>query len=195
MATISQFGIPGIGTGINQPKLKHNWRVVFAGIGAEGTSSQPLSMQAISFTRPKLNFQKVELHRYNSRAYIASKHEWQPVELVLEDDVTGAASQVINDQVSKQQFLIGAEGPFLGRGQEGSIYKFAARVELLDGQEQVIERWILQGCFLEAIDWGDLAYSDGEAVTISTTISYDHAYQDTLSGYQHDGIALGGSGR
>ena len=62
MATINDFGIPGVGTGILQPKLKNRWRVTFANLGG-GTDSQPLSMQAISATRPQLTFEEVALHR------------------------------------------------------------------------------------------------------------------------------------
>lgn len=194
MATINQLGIPGVGTGILQPKLKNHWRVTFSGIGAEGSSSQPLSMQVVTVDRPKLSFQKTELHRYNSRAYVAGKHEFQPMNMSIEDDVTGSASKVVNDQVSKQQFLIGAEGPFLGQSPEGSIYKFATKIELMDGQEQVIETWVMQGCFLENIDYNDLDYGNGEAVMINLVISFDHAFQE-LDGYvAGEGVALGGAG-
>lgn len=194
MATINQMGIPGVGTGILQPKLKNRWRVTFIGIGADGSSSQPLSHQAVTVTRPSLSFAEVELHRYNSRAYVAGKHEWQPCQVSFEDDVTGSASRIINDQVSKQQFLIGAEGPFLGSAQEGSIYKFATKIEMLDGKEQVIEKWIMQGCFIQQADYTDLDYSASEAVMINLTLRFDHAYQE-IGGYNAgQGIALGGSG-
>lgn len=188
------MGIPGVGTGILQPKLKNRWRVTFIGIGADGSSSQPLSHQAVTVTRPSLSFAEVELHRYNSRAYVAGKHEWQPCQISFEDDVTGSASRIINDQVSKQQFLIGAEGPFLGAAEEGSIYKFAAKIEMLDGKEQVIEKWVMQGCFIQQADYTDLDFSASEAVMINLTLRFDHAYQE-IGGYNAgQGIALGGAG-
>ena len=55
MATINDIGIPGIGTGILHPKQKHRWRVTFANLGG-GADSQPLSMQAVTVTRPSLSF-------------------------------------------------------------------------------------------------------------------------------------------
>ena len=58
MATINDIGIPGIGTGILQPKLKNLWRVTFANLGG-GTDAQPLSLQAINITRPTLSFEEV----------------------------------------------------------------------------------------------------------------------------------------
>ncbi len=194
MATINQLGIPGVGTGILQPKLKNRWRVTFIGIGAAGASSQPLSMQAVTITRPSLTFQEVELHRYNSRAYVAGKHEWEACQVSLEDDVTGSASKIVNDQISKQQFLIGAEGPFLGAAEEGSIYKFATKIEMLDGQEQPIERWVMQGCFIQQADYTDLDFGVSEAVMINLTLRFDHAFQE-IEGYNAgEGVALGGAG-
>ena len=194
MATINQFGIPGVGQGILQPKLKNRWRVTFSGMGTDGTSAQPLSHQAVTVTRPQLSFEQIELNRYNSRAYVAGRHEWQPMALTFEDDVTGSASRVVNDQISKQQFLIGAEGPFLGASQEGSIYKFSTKIEMLDGQEQSIERWIVQGCFIQEVDYTDLDYADSAAVMINLQIRFDHAFQE-IEGYNAgEGVALGGDG-
>ena len=60
MATINNIGIPGIGTGILQPKQKHRWRVTFPDIGA-GAESQPLSMQAITVTLTKFSLTDTSL--------------------------------------------------------------------------------------------------------------------------------------
>lgn len=194
MATINDIGIPGIGTGILQPKLKNLFRVTFANMGG-GTDSQPLSLQAITATRPSLSFEEVQLDRYNSRAFVAGKHTFEPMTVVFEDDVTGTASRVIQEQLQAQQWLIGAEGPWLGKGEEGSIYKFVTYLDMLDGKEQVIERWTMEGCYLSAVDYTDLGYAESAAVQISCTIRYDHARQD-IGGYNAgEGIATGGAGR
>lgn len=194
MATINDIGIPGIGTGILQPKMKNRWRVTFANMGG-GIDSQPLSLQAITVTRPVLSFEEVQLDRYNSRAYVAGKYTFEPMTITFEDDVTGQASQVIQDQVQQQQFLIGAEGPFLAASGEGSLYKFVTYLDQLDGNEQVIETWTVEGCFIQNIDYMDLDYAASEAVQITLTIRYDHARQD-LGGYdQGQGVATGGAGR
>lgn len=194
MATINDFGIPGIGTGILQPKLKNLWRVTFANLGG-GADAQPLSLQAVTVTRPTFSFEEVQLDRYNSRAWVAGKHMWEPFTITFEDDVTGSASQVLQEQLQAQQFLIGAEGPFLGKGQEGSLYKFVTYLDMLDGKEQVIEKWTIEGCFIQVIDYTDLDYADSAAVQITITIRYDHARQD-ISGYDAgEGVATGGAGR
>ena len=194
MATINDIGIPGVGSGILQPKQKNRWRITFANLGG-GEDSQPLSMQAITVTRPVLSFEEVQLDRYVSRAWIAGKYTFEPMTLVFEDDVTGSASKVLQAQLQKQQWLIGAEGQWLAAAGEGSLYKFVTYLDLLDGNEQLIEKWTVEGCWLQNVDYTDLDYAAGDAVTISTTIRYDHARQN-IGGYdQGEGVATGGAGR
>lgn len=194
MATINDIGIPGIGTGILQPKLKNLWRITFANLGG-GADSQPLSLQAVNVTRPSISFEEVELHRYNSRAFVAGKHLFEPCTITFEDDVTGTATKVIQEQMQKQQWLIGAEGPWLGKGEEGSLYKFVTYLDLMDGKEQVIEKWTMEGCFFQQVDYTDLDYSDNTQVQITCTIRYDHARQGELNGYDAgEGVATGGAG-
>lgn len=194
MATINDIGIPGVGTGILQPRLKHKWRITFANLGG-GADAQPLSMQAITVTRPVLNFEEVQLDRYNSRAWIAGKHTFEPITISFQDDVTGTASQVIQEQLQKQQFLIGAEGPWLASAGEGSLYKFVMYMDSLDGNEQVIEKWTIEGGWFQNVDYTDYDYSVSEPVLITATVRYDHARQD-IGGYnQGEGVATGGAGR
>jgi len=194
MATINDIGIPGVGSGILQPKQKNRWRITFANLGG-GEDSQPLSMQAITVTRPVLSFEEIQLDRYVSRAWIAGKYTFEPMTLTFEDDVTGTAAKVLQAQLQKQQWLIGAEGQWLAAAGEGSLYKFVTYLDMMDGNEQVIEKWTVEGCWLQNIDYSDLDYAAGDAVVVSTTIRYDHARQN-IGGYdQGEGVALGGAGR
>lgn len=194
MATINDIGIPGVGSGILQPKLKNRWRVTFANMGG-GADSQPLSLQAVTLTRPVLSFEEVQLDRYNARAYVAGKYTFEPMTITFEDDVTSTATQVLQEQIQNQQFLIGAEGQWLAAAGEGSLYKFVTYLDLLDGNEQVIEKWTVEGCFIQNIDYMDLDYAASEAVQITVTLRYDHARQDAGGYDQGQGVALGGAGR
>lgn len=193
MATINDMGIPGVGTGYLQPKQKNRWRVTFANLGG-GVDSQPLSMQAIQIKRPTIQFEEIQLDRYTTRSFIAGKYTFEPVDVTFEDDVTGTATKVIQEQLQKQQWLIGAEGQWMAASGEGSLYKFVTYLDQLDGNDQVIERWTMEGCWFNQVDYTDLDYSSGDVVTITASIRYDHARQ-TIGGYdQGEGIATGGAG-
>jgi len=192
MATLSQVGIPGVGFGILMPKLKNRWRVTFQGIGANtGGNSSDLSMQAITVTRPNLSFEQIKLDRYNSTAYVAGKHEWEPCNLVVQDDITGLATAIIQSQLEAQQLLIGADGPWLATAATASAYKFGVKLDLLDGNELIVEQWLLEGCWIANSDFGELDYAASEAVTISLQVRFDHARQIIVQAGL--GTAIGGT--
>jgi hypothetical protein len=178
MATINSLGIPlpGNSTNILHPKQKNRWRVRFANIGNASTS-ESISLQAISVSRPTVKFGKVEVHRYNSVAYIAGKHSWEPIELVVEDDVTNVTTRSIQQQINKQQWLIGNEGPWLRSAEEGANYKFVVYIDTLNGADVVTETWALSGCWIEEAKYDTLEYAEDKAVQISLTIQFDIAHQ------------------
>jgi hypothetical protein len=194
MATLSQVGIAGIGNGILHPKHKNRWRIIFSGLGgsAGATAGLPndLSMQAVTFTRPSLNFEEVQLDRYNSRAFVAGKHSFDPCQITVEDDVTNKASTAIQTQLEAQQRLIGATGPWLNTEPTAFGYKFGMMCEMLDGNEIVTESWKYEGCFLQAVDYTDLDYSTGEKVMINLTVRFDHTRQVLVPSVT--GSAIGG---
>lgn len=194
MATLSQAGIAGVGNGILHPKHKNRWRVLFTGLGGNlGASAgvpNDLSMQVITVTRPSLNFEEIQLDRYNSRAYVGGKHTFDPCQMTVEDDVTNKASNAIQTQLERQQRLIGATGPWLNTEATAFGYKFGMTLEMLDGNETVVEGWKYEGCFLQAVDWTDLDYSTGEKVTINLTVRFDHVRQLLIPTVT--GSALGG---
>jgi hypothetical protein len=68
----------------------------------------------------------------------------------------------------------------------GINYKFQLVFEMLDGGNgntlpTVLEAWELDGCFLSAVDYGDMAYNSNDAVQIALTVKFDNAIQ-TIGG-------------
>ncbi len=195
MATLSQFGIPGGGFGILHPKLAHKWQVRFVGLARLVPSANPrdLTRQATNVSRPNLSFEESPQHRYNSTSYVAGKHSWDPISFTVEDDITGLASYAVQGQLETQQRIIGADlpGNWLNTAATGSDYKFGMQLEMLDGNEGVVETWNLEGCWIMSCDWGPLDYADGAtAVKMDLQIRFDHAFQSlTGAGY---GTALAG---
>ena len=131
MATLSQAGIPGVGTGVLQPKAKNKWQVLFSGLGgtlgatASGVQSD-LSAQVITVTRPSISYEEVQLDRYNTRVYVAGKYTFEPCSMTIEDDITNRASTAIQTQLEMQQRLVGASGPWLNSEATAFGYKFGS---------------------------------------------------------------------
>ena len=68
--------------------------------------------------------------------------------------------------------------------------------DTLDGKEQIIEQWVVEGCWFQTVDYTDLDYADSAAVQVTCTVRYDHARQEQLNGYDAgEGVATGGAGR
>lgn len=158
-----------------------------------GTNSRDLTMQTTNLTLPNLTFEEVTLHRYNSTAYVAGKHSWEAITVTVEDDITGLAATVVKNQLETQQRIIGADldGRWLNTAATGSDYKFGIKIDQLDGDEGVVQTWILEGAQIMNADFGDRDYSASEAATITMQIRFDHArHIESGSGY---GTALGGS--
>lgn len=189
MGLISDLGVEG--TGILHPQHKNRWAVSF--IGLPGVAHE-LKLQAITADRPKLEFEKITLDRYNTRAYIAGKYTWQTISITFESDLGGMVAAGIQAQLERQQRIIGpGAAPVLPAASHGNIYKFGTQIAMLDGDRNTAtEFWFIEGCYFENVDWGDLDYSASETVKIVTTISYDHA-REVLTGVHTGASALGGA--
>lgn len=194
MATLSQVGIAGVGNGVLHPKHKNKWRALFTGLGGVlGSNSgvpNDLSLQVVMFTRPSLTYEEIQLDRYNSRVYVAGKHSFEACQMTVEDDVTNRAANAIQTQLERQQRLIGVTGPWLNTEATAFTYKFGMVLEMLDGNEAVVESWKYEGCFLQSVNWGEVDYTTGEKMTIALTVRFDHARQVLVSAVT--GSAIGG---
>ncbi len=179
MAILSDVGNDILNLGIYQPKLRNRWLLTFIGTaGGSNQDSDFLTVQAITASRPKLTFEKIKLDRYNSRVFIAGKHSFDPMNIVFEDDTGGLVAQALQAQLESQQAIIAqTPAPLMPASAAGELYKFAIRLDMLDGNETIFESWSIEGCWIETIDWTDLDYAASEVVKINMTVSFDHARQ------------------
>jgi hypothetical protein len=197
MALITDMGVTQGAGGIIMPMLKNKWQVEFFSIGGargDGGStnrSDILTLQAITGDRPKVSFEEIQLDRYNSRAWIAGKHTWEPVTFTFESDIGGRVSRVIQEQLEKQQALIApGHGRVMNTAASGSQYKFSMVVTMLDGDITPLEQWAYEGVWIQNVDYGDLDYAASEAVKLPITFRFDHARQMILG---QNGKATGGT--
>jgi len=183
MATILNLGTPGTTPGILEPKHSHRFVVQFQNIGG-AQDSQVLTRQCIAATKPQITFNQIELHRYNSKAYVAGKHEWNPTTLTIEDDIGNGAAVVLQAQIERQLSLIadGAAPLGLSAGVSGGAYKFNTIILQLDGTgsdtglTNFLEKWTLQGCWIQDAAFGELATENDAALQIILQLRFDHAF-------------------
>jgi hypothetical protein len=127
--------------------------------------------------RPSVNFNPITLDVYNSKVYLQGKPEWQETSINFRDDAGGNVARLIGEQLQKQfDFLEQASAV------SGANYKFVLRYEVLDGgngaaQPNVLEEWMLYGCFISSVDYQDLNYATNDPATIALNIRFDNAIQ------------------
>ena len=171
MAVITTLGVPdnqGNTTTI-MPKLAYRFRVNFIGESFSGVPTRSV----ISVTRPSLTHDEVLVDAYNSRIYLAGKHTWDPVTVVLRDDVDSAVLRELNNQLNRQ-----VDHANQASSRAGSGYKFQMVVESLDGANPkpgVLDTFELAGCYIAKIQDGDMAYSNSDQVQVTVSIRYDNA--------------------
>lgn len=177
MATLNKFGVP-LGAdgsegrvGLLQPKLKYRFRVRTVDFGPTNDQIN-LSQQVMSITKPQVTQEEVLIDSYNSKAWVAGKHLWNPVSLVVRDDITNAVSKLVGFQLQKQLNHFEQTSPASGQN-----YKFTTFIETLDGGDVVVqEQWVLEGCWLQDTNYDTLDYAAGaEHQIITMSIRFDNA--------------------
>lgn len=171
MAVITTLGVPdnaGNTTTI-MPKLQYRFRVTFIG---DGFSASP-TRSVISVSRPSLTHDEVLIDAYNSRINLAGKHTWDPITVVLRDDVDSVVIRELNNQLNRQ-----VDHANQSSSRAGSGYKFQMTVESLDGANPtpgVLDKFELAGCYIQNIQYGEMAYAASEQVQVTVSVRYDNA--------------------
>jgi len=188
MADLGKFGVPLAGQklGILHPKQAYRFRVIFKNFGSN-TKFRELTQNIVTVTRPSLTHDMATLESYNSRAYIAGKHTWTSVELTIRDDITNAVISEVGAQVQKQVNHYEQTSAVAGIN-----YKFGLEIHSLDGtNNEELESWELDGCFIESVAYPQGDYASSEANVVTLTIRYDNATQ--IAGPNtNDGTTVGG---
>lgn len=183
MATVQNFGVPQLSAGSNDspllmPKLAYRFRVTllnFGGLAATNT----LTSQVVSVTKPNLTHEEITVDVYNSKIYLAGKHTWDPITLTVKDDITGNVDRAIAAQLQRQLNHTAQSAPVAGGN-----YKFAMKIEALDGGNNVnvsgdtpivLDEWTLAGCFIQNVQYGENNYATSDVVNITMQIRYDNA--------------------
>jgi hypothetical protein len=182
ISSLSRFSVPIPGgqsatsQGLLMPKLKYRFRVLLDNFGVTKPTTE-LTKQVMTVNRPQVQFESNTIDVYNSKVYYAGKHTWQPIQLTVRDDVSGAVSRLVGEQVQKQFDMLEQVS-----AASGSDYKFTMRIELLDGgngaqDPNVLETFELYGCFLTDVNYNELTYAESSPVDITMSVQYDNALQ------------------
>jgi hypothetical protein len=187
VASLSKLTVPlpagqsASNQGLLMPKLKYRFRVQLQNFGVTSPTTE-ITKQVMNVTRPEVTFENMTLDVYNSRIKYAGKHTWSDLTLTIRDDVSGAVSKLVGEQVQKQfDFFEQASAA------SGIDYKFTTVIEILDGgngafEATVLEAFELEGCYLQKVTYQGGDYTSSDPLDIALTITYDNAIQTNASG-------------
>ena len=120
-----------------------------------------------SAKRPSIKIAATAIPFLNTSTYVAGRFEWNEIAVTFRDPIGPSASQALMEWVR-----LCAES-VTGRMGYAAGYKKNVDLEMLDPTGVVVEKWILEGCFLTSADFGALGYSDDKLATISTSLRMD----------------------
>ena len=164
--------------GLLMPKLKYRFRVTFLNLGITQPTTE-LTKQVVSFARPNVTFENIDLPIYNSTIRLAGKHVWQDIACEVRDDAGGNVSRLVGEQLQKQLDFMEQSS-----AASGIDYKFTTVFEVLDGGNGAntpvaLETWTILGCYLAGVNYNDANYGSNEVMTVTMDIRYDNALQTT----------------
>lgn len=199
IASLSKFTVPlasgqsSSTQGMLMPKLGYRFRIMFENFGVSGSTTE-LTKQVQKAARPNVDFTDQTIELYNTKVHYAGKPSWKAFTVTLRDDVTGAVSKLVGEQLQKQfDFMEQSSAA------SGGNYKFTMAIEMLDGGNGannpiVLERWECYGCYVQAANYNALDYSTQTPQTIDLTIQPDNCIQtiNNASGQRGTAVTLSG---
>jgi hypothetical protein len=196
IASLNRFTVPlstdqsSAVQGLLMPKLKYRFRVTLDSFGVAGTPSTELTKQVMNVTRPDVTFADITLNVYNSTVKLAGKPTFANATLTLRDDVTGATTRKVGEQLQKQFDFFEQSS-----AASGIDYKFRMRVEILDGGNGAYEPTSLEsfeylGCYLQNVKYQGGDYTSNDPLDIALTIAYDNAIQLNRPGGERAGLGV-----
>jgi len=151
---------------------RFRWLFKIDGISAQGVNALPPSQAA----RPSLSFNEIEARHITENMYYPGRPDWRPINLVLYDVVKtngdGARFHPVFDWMEK--IYVPEKDASYKTASEGLIKE--CDLEMLSGCGEVVERWIFENVWPQAIDFGTLDMANAEIVTCDLTLRYARAY-------------------
>lgn len=171
------FGLDGNGKFC---KRKFRWLFRIDDVVADDTKSQK-TLPPLQSARPSLSFKEMTANHLIEDAYYPAKPDWKPIKLTLYD--LKLDSNPVWDWII--EFYNPEKGNLFAPNEDpsptsGFIRK--ASLDLFDGCGSLVETWVYEDAWPQAIDFQSLDMGDSNILTIDLTLRYMRAYVQTVSG-------------
>lgn len=170
--TLSKFGtkLDGVNQRVKFNHLKTRYRAKFVGFAGTTTDGENLTMELKSFEVPSGQFQTEKIETVNGTIKYPGLWSWNDVSFTAFNSYDNAIYRAIQNQVQRQRDIYEQT-----TGDAPNKYKFTAIFEHVDGAQNTLSYWVLEGCFIT--DYKSDGGENGEhaSMMISGKIAYDNA--------------------
>ena len=144
-----------------EPKQNHRWILRFP-------SSLGINEWFVQATaRPTLTVNNTAIKFLNTNTNVATDFTWGKIGVTFLDPIGPSATQAIMEWIRLHAESV------TGRMGYAAGYKKNVDLEMLDPTGVVIEKWILQGAFLDGYNGGTLSYASAGLSTITANLVVD----------------------
>lgn len=120
--------------------------------------------------RPQLTSTVTVLDHINVDRKVKGKSRWQDITITLYDPIVPSGAQSVMEWIR-----LGHES-VTGRDGYSDFYKKDITFNMLGPVGDKVEEWVLKGAWCSDANFNEMDWAnDGEAVTITVTITYDYA--------------------
>lgn len=188
-----EWGYSGAGQ-FQMPLLKTKFRWYFGIYNLTGDNLEALP--CIRASRPKIQFREMQAEHLNETIYFPSKPDWQTIQISLYDRCittqhpiftwlrlqydpqppNGSFDTAHTNAYSFSWDSCGDACPWYPCVDPLS-FKPCAALQLYDGCGNIIEAWVLEHCYPQSVDFGELDMGSSEVITADITLRYDRAFQ------------------
>jgi len=164
-------------------KRKFRWTfAVERNVVGGATRRVPASFVKVA-ARPNIEIEEVEINFLNAKTYIPGKGTWQSI-TVTYFDVSVLGGGAGNEELWSWLASVYNFTDNIGLGQSSirRCYGGTGIITLYDGCGNDLEQWRLFDCWPQAVNFGELDYSQSEEVTIDVTLRYSNVRYTNLCG-------------
>lgn len=120
--------------------------------------------------KPSFENGEITLDHINVQRYVKGKTVWNPIDIQAYDAIVPSGAQKFMEWARLHHESA------TGRDGYSSYYKKDIVLEQLNPMGEVVQEWVIKGAYLQNVNFGDLDWSNADAVMISATLRYDWAF-------------------
>lgn len=179
--TLNKFGVSVDGN-ISATKFQHlktRYRARFIGLSLT-EDGEDLTVNMQKFDTPKGNFATQKVDLVNGEIKYPGKWTWSDLNFTVFNTYDNSTYKALFNQIQRQRDIYEQT-----TGDAPSNYKFTSIFEHVDGHQNTLSYWYIEGCFLMKAETQGGENGSHDFMTIDCTMSFDNA---TL--YDKDGLQI-----